>query len=136
MTLDKMKKHFVTFLSPGTFVAEETEKSITSWNVDEAVKMARKVIERYGAKPYGFQFSTRERGPDDLDSKEVKRSGTYWLGGKVETVEDVASRNDPEEKILLANMRGNGWEKIVTNTNSWKWTQPLYKDDVVLDVKL
>lgn len=131
-----MKKHFVTFYSPGTLVAEESTKPIDSWDVDKAVEMARGVKERYGALPYGFQFSTRERGPEDLDSKETERSPTYYLGGKVETIEEIEARNLPSEDTLRFNMRGNGWDKIVVNTNSWKWTQPLRQGDTVLDVKL
>jgi len=131
-----MKQHFVHFLSPGTFVAEETVKPIKAWDEKLAVAMARSIKERYNARPYGFQFSTRERGDKDLDSKEVKRSGTYYLGGKVETLAEVEARNDPKEDILRSNMRDNGWNKIVTNTNSWRWTQPLRKGDKVLDVKL
>lgn len=131
-----MKQHFVNFLSPGTFMAEETCKPIDSWDIEKAVKMARKIKERYNARPYGFQFSTRERGPKDLDSKETHRSGTYYLGGTVETLAEVEARNDPKEEILRSNMRCNGWDKIVTNRNSWKWTQPLGKNDHVLDVTL
>ena len=131
-----MKKHFVIFLSPGTFVAEQTEKPLDSWDVDEAVKMARKIKERYNARPYGFQFSTRERGVNDLDSKVTKRSGTYFLGGKVETLAEIEARNDPKEEILRSNMRGNRWHKVVTNTNSFRVTLPLEKDDHILDVKL
>jgi hypothetical protein len=131
-----MKKHFVIFFSPGTFFAEQSEKPIDSWDVDKAVEMARKVKERYNARPYGFQFTTRERGPDDLDSKETKRSGTYFLGGKVETLKEVEARNDPKEEILRSNMRCNGWDKIVVNDNSWRTVQPLQKGDKVLDVKL
>jgi hypothetical protein len=129
-----MEKHFVTFFSPGTFVAEETTKPIESWDIHKAVAMAKEVKERYNALPYGFQFSTRARGERDLDSTVIKTSGLYYLGGKIETVEDVAKRNDPKEKILLSNMKGNGWDKIVVNTNSWKWTQPLKADDTVLDL--
>jgi hypothetical protein len=33
-------------------------------------------------------------------------------------------------------MEVNGWDRIITNDNSWRWTQPLGKDDVVLDVSL
>lgn len=131
-----MEKHFVTFYSPGTFVAEQSEKPIRSWDVKEAVRMARSVKERYGAKPYGFRFTTRGRGPDDLDSKVIKSSGLYWLGGKVETLEEVNARNDPKEETLRANMRCNGYKKIVTNTNSWRWTMPLEEGDTVLDVTL
>lgn len=129
-----MKKHFVTFYSPGTFVAEESTKPIDAWDVDKAVKMARKVSERYNAKPYGFRFSTRERGKDDLDSKVTKRSGLYWLGGKVETLAQVKARATEKDRILVSNMECNKYERIVTNDNSWRWTMPLEKGDVVLDV--
>lgn len=128
-----MEKHFVEFLSPGTFVAESTTKPIDSWDVETAVLMAADIKERYGATPYGFRFLTKSRGPDDLDSKVTAKSpGTYYLGGKIETLEQVKARNDPKDRILIANMEGNGYDRIVTNDNSWSWTRPLGKDDVVL----
>lgn len=128
--------HFVTFLSPGTFVAEDTTKPIESWDVDEAVKMARGVKERHGAVPYGFYFSTRERTEDALDSKEAARSDFYYLGGRVETLAEIEARADPKESILRSNMRCNGWDRVVVNDNSWRWTQPLHKGDTVLEVTL
>lgn len=131
-----MERHFVTFYSPGTFVAETSEHPVESWDTDVAVKIAFDVVERYGARPYGFKFSTRTRGDADLDSKVSKTSGTYYLGGKVETIDEVRARNYPSERILLSNMERNGYNRIIVNTNSWKWTQPLRKDDVVLDVEL
>lgn len=131
-----IEKHFVTYYSPGTFVAETSEKPIDRWDTDLAVQIARDIKERYGAKPYGFQFSTRRREDDDLDSKVSETSGMYFLGGKVETLADVEARNDPNDSTLIANMRCNGYARIVTNTNSWRWTQPLRDNDVVLDVTL
>lgn len=133
--MSTVQKHFVTFFSPGTFMAEETTKEIGSWDVDQAMKMAHDVVERYGATPWGFRFSTRGRDSNDLDSREIKRSCLYHLGGKVETLAEVEARNDPKEEILRSNMRGNGYDKIVVNDNSWRSTQPLGKDDVVLDWK-
>lgn len=130
-----MKKHFVTFYSPGTFVSEETTKEIASWDVQAAMKMAHSITERHAATPYGFRFSTRSRGDGDLDSKVTERSPLYWLGGKVETLEEVEARNDPKEEILRSNMRGNGYKKIVVNDNSWRFTAPLNDGDVVLDWK-
>lgn len=130
-----MKQHFVNFLSPGTFVSEQTSKPIESWDVNAAQDMARGIIERHGATPYGFFFTTRERGPDDLDSKQTARSATYYLGGTVETAEQVFARNDPKEAILRSNIRSNGYDRIITNTNSWKFTAGLRPDDVVLDWK-
>lgn len=130
-----MQQHFVTFYSPGTFVAETREKAIASWDVETACAMAHDVVERYGATPYGFQFSTRSRGEDDLDSKESARSPFYHLGGRIETLAEVEARNSDKEFILVSNMKCNGWDKIVVNDNSWRSTRPLGKDDVVLDWK-
>jgi len=127
-----MRKHFVTFYSPGTFVSEETTKPIPSWNVNMAMEMAHSIKERHGATPYCFQFTTRSRKDDDLDSKVTSKSCFYWLGGKVETLEEVEARNDPKESILRSNMRGNGWNKIIINTNSYKFTAPLDEDAIVL----
>jgi len=132
MSKPAMTKHFVVFLSPGTFMAENTEKPINSWDVERAQEMAAEIVERYNARPYGFYFVTRGRGADDLDSRELKRSGTYFLGGTIRTVDEVRAAAKPDEKILLSNMTGNGYSRIIENRNSWKRTQPLGDDDVVL----
>lgn len=128
-----MKANFVTFLSPGTFVHETSTKPIATWDVEQAKAMAKDIVERHGATPFAFYFTTRSREETDLDSKQTAQSCTYYLGGKVETLAEVEARNDPKESILRSNMRCNGWDRIITNTNSWKVTQPLKADDVVLD---
>ncbi len=128
-----MQKHFVTFYSPGTFVHEQTTKPIETWNVEQAVEMSKQITERYNAKPFGFRFSTRARKDNELDSKTVKESPMYYLGGDVLTLEDVKKRNDPKDEILISNMECNDWNRIIENRNSWKITQPLCADDVVLD---
>lgn len=127
------QQHYVQFYSPGTLAAETTARPIDSWDVNVAVKMAMNVQERHMATPYGFRFTTRGRGPKDLDSREIARSPFYWLGGDVETIEQVRERADPSERILLSNMECNGWNKIITNKNSYRWTQPLGDDDIVLE---
>lgn len=131
-----MKAHFVEFYSPGTLVAETNVEPIDSWDVEEAMRRARSINQRHGAKPYGFRFFTKERGPHDLDSRETVRSGTYYLGGVIETVEQIEAKGDPSNKILLSNMRGNGWHCVITNTNSYRWTQPFQDGDVLLDFKM
>lgn len=133
---ETITRNFVTFYSPGTFVAERTTQPIDSWDVDEAVKRAALIVERYGARPYGFRFSSRKRGPDDLDSREASSSGIYYLGGTVLTLEEVKERGDPKDRILIGNMESNGYQRVVTNDNSWTWTMPLHDDDTVLDVML
>jgi hypothetical protein len=131
-----VEKHFVEFLSPGTMEAESDIKEINAWDVDSAVEMAREIKQRHNARPYGFRFLTRSRGDADLDSKVTATSNLYYLGGRVETLAEVEARNDPKESILRSNMRCNGWNKIVTNDNSWRWTQPLRDGDIVLNVML
>jgi len=111
---------------------EQTTQPIEVWDITKAMELARCVNERHGATPFAFFFTTRERADDELDSRQSARSGTYYLGGKVETLADVESRNDPAEEILRSNMKCNGWEKIITNCNSYKVTQPLREGDVVL----
>ena len=128
-------RHFVTFFSAGTFVAETTEKPIDAWDVDEAIRMSADIKERYGARPYGFRFSTRGRGPEDLDSRTTAKGPMYYLGGTVETLAEIESRDDPSESILLSNMRGNGFRRIVRTETPWSWCQPLKDDDIVLDAK-
>jgi hypothetical protein len=128
-----MRKHFVTFYSPGTFFCEQTVKEIDAWDVHKATAMARTITERYGATPFAFVFSTRERTDNNLDSHEIARSGQYYLGGMIETMEDVERRSDPQEHILLNNMKINGWDKIIVNTNSWKVVRPFTKKDILLN---
>lgn len=132
MKEETMQKHFVTFYSPGTFVHEETTRPIEEWNVEEAVEMSKSITERYGATPFGFQFTTRARKHDELDSKEIAESPMYYLGGEVLTLDDVKRRNDPDDKILISNMECNGWMRIVENNNSYRITLPLTAGDVVL----
>jgi len=128
-----MKKHFVTFYSPGTLFSETSEKPIDSWDVERACKMAEQIKERHGATPYGFRFSTRERKPNELDSKVTKTSGMYYLGGVVRTAEEVLAGTSHDENILRSNVRNNGYKKIIENSNSWKFTAPLEEGDVVLE---
>jgi hypothetical protein len=130
-----MKRNFVTFFSPGTFLHEETTKPIKSWDVGKATEMARTITERYGATPFAFQFSTRGRNKNELDSRVMDRSGRYFLGGKVLTLEQIKARKDPEDKILISNMECNGWNRVVENCNSFKIVQPLGDDDTVLDFR-
>jgi len=126
-----MKAHFVTFNSPGTLFSEQTEMLIDSWDVNAAVEMSKGITERYNAKPYAFFFTTRSRGERDLDSKEIKRSGQYFLGGRTLTLKEVKAEM-PDERILIGNMEGNKWKKVVISENGWRSCHPLMDGDVVL----
>ncbi len=128
-----MKAHFVHFLSPGTFVHEESSKPIDAWNTEQAKAMAREIKERYNATPFAFYFTTRERKENELDSHVTETSGRYYLGGVVETLEQVKARATDKDRILVSNMEGNGYARIITNANSWRVTQPLGPNDVALE---
>lgn len=130
----KMKKNFVRFMSPGTFVGETREKEIDSWDVRKAVAMSREITERYGSKPYGFYFVTKERKDDEWESKVVASSGVYYINGKIETLEELKAKNDPNNRILIDNMQMNHWNRVVTTYNPWKWTQPFHDKDHIVNV--
>lgn len=127
-----VQQHFVTFFSPGpgTFVAEITTKPIQDWNVPLAQQIAAEVAERYGARPYAFQFFTEERAEGDLDSHQIATSPMYYLGGTVETLAQVEARATSRDAILLSNMRGNNYQRIITTLQGN--VQPLADEDVVL----
>lgn len=122
-----MKKRFVRFYSPGTFVSEMTEKEVKSWDTQEAMRMADDIGERHGATPYGFCFFTRSRGPNDLDSKITKTSNMYYLGGTIYSLKEV-KKEMPKEQILISNMECNGWKHVIVNNNSWQITRPFDKE--------
>lgn len=129
-----MKKHFVIFYSPGMLTAERTEKEINSWSVDKAIEISKTIKERHGALPYGFRFITKSRTSKELNSKITKRSNMYYLGGVVETLEEIKSKNNADDRILISNMECNGYDKIITNTNSYRWTQPFFEGDILLEI--
>lgn len=126
-----MEKHFVIFFSPGTFVSETTKMEIPSWDIEVAKTMAKTVKERHGATPYGFYFQTWVRNDGAWNESMTAMSNMYYLGGTVLTLEDIP--DTPENKILRFNMKINNYERVIENTNSWKITLPMQKDDVVLD---
>jgi hypothetical protein len=118
-----MKQDFVTLMSPGSFFSEETVYPVDSWD-PEAV--------RARVKPHHFalRFHTRERGPDDLDSRVSARSGVYYVGGEVYTLEEV-ERQFPECGTLIRNMRNNDWARAVrTRIGNW---QPFDDGDTLLN---
>lgn len=136
------RKHYVTFMSPGTFFSESSSKEISEWNPAEAVKLGQGISERYGAKPYGFYFETfitrdpvddGEGGTLEIKPKSVASSGVYYLSGKLETYDQVVDRDDPKEEILRSNMRMNRYAMLVTNTNSFRSTMPFNEKDFVVD---
>jgi len=133
------RKHFVQFFSPGTLVSETTTEPIASWDIAAAVALAKDVLERHGAKPYGFQFLTRivaEPVPDDeggtleVKSREVERSGTHYITGELLFAHEATS---PDQRTLLANMKCNRWPICIENRNSYRFTGVFNENDRIVD---
>jgi hypothetical protein len=84
--------------------SENTTREIGEWDTRAAMKMASEIRERYGARPFGFQFTTC-RVVSDIDdgagglmpdtSKEERRSRTYFICGRILTQEDVDREYGP-----------------------------------------
>ena len=113
----EVKQDYVVFYSPGTFVSEETSKEVDSWDVDAAAEMAKSIKERHGAVPYGFRFNTRGREEGEMDSRVIAKSPFYFLGGTVKTLEQVEAENNPDNHILISNMKCNGYDMVIANNN-------------------
>lgn len=115
-------KNFVVFYSPGTIVSESTEKEIDQFDTVVAVEMAKGIRERHGVTPFGFRFFTRTMNEKDFTVKTEYKPGTYFLGGKLLSLDDIPDTK--ENEILRDNMRYNDWQFVIENTNSWKITLP------------
>lgn len=137
-----MRKHYITFLSPGTLFSESTTKPIGDRVIKDAVEMAEQIVERYDARPYGFRFETRivkdpvpdgEGGLLQVQPKTIDESGTYFLGGTLETLDDIEARNLDSERILRSNMTGNDYPIVCVVVRGYKSTHPFGEKDFVVD---
>lgn len=138
-----MRRHYVTFRSPGTLFAEETTRPVKGWSaIKDAVAMAESIVERHGARPYGFFFSTRVEAPPVPDGeggtlqvqpRTVETSGMFFLGGTLVTFDEITERRSDRAEILLSNMRCNGYPIVIETRNSCLATNPFEKGDCVVD---
>ena len=126
-----MHKHFVTFYSPGTIMTETTERSIDTWNITKAMALAKSILERHGAWPYGFRFTTRARTTKKLDSKVVNTSACHFINCRLRTRAQVDKDNLPDEEILRANLHQNKITHIAQTIMGWRSSLPLRPGDTI-----
>lgn len=141
-------KHLVTFMSPGTMYDEYTTKEISAWDPALAMGLAETVVERYGARPYAFQFSTQicaEPVPDGhggtlrVEPKTTAESGRYYIKGTLLTYDDVVARglnNDKQREddwSLRNNMSSPDSCIACVTTNSFKHHGRFNERDFVVD---
>lgn len=134
MNTEQQQQHFVTFMAPGAVIAETLSEPIDEWDPGTAVDMASDVVERLGAKPYGFYFSTRDESAVGPADKTIAVSNKYYLGGTILTVEEVEERFNVRPIFPAKSGRDRKDPVVVTNSEP-RWFQ-FYRDtDVILDVE-
>lgn len=143
------EEHVITFYSPGTFFDECTMREVKSWDTLEAAVIAKTITERYGAKPFAFEFSTHlvadpipdgQGGSLRVEPREIKRSCRHFIGGELweyDAIDKIADSSSlggvASVEILLSNMRGNGWPIVLVNNNSFRTVRPFEETDLVVD---
>lgn len=115
--------HYVELLYAGIFMSETNEKKVKKR--DHTKIKAPKDC-------FGYRFFSREETDSNgeiLKGKKKNYSGYYYFG-EVYTKEDVEKYVD-NPRILLSNMSGNGYDKVVkTRLGNF---QPFYTGkDVIL----
>ena len=132
-------KHYVTFVSPGTFFSETSRRPIAACDIKTACKMAKSVEERYGATPYGFYFTTFvtaapvQIGGKTFKTEEKKQaeSGMHFITGTLRRYNQTTF--GPDEEILKSNVESNGYWVLVENRNSYRCVQPFDESALLID---
>ena len=108
---------YIEYLMPGLLFAESSVVPAPSGVPDCAV---------------GWRTFTRteiQQGGEVL--KGERRDVSSWTyRGREMTMEDV-EREMPDSRILISNMQGNGWDRVVRIVNGHVY--PLLDDDVVVE---
>lgn len=134
-------KHYAHFLSPGTLFDEETSQEIAEWDTRKAVQMAGEITERYGAKPFGFRFTTVTIVSDVPDgrggfmpptTREDKQSPMHFIAGRLKNLAEVEAEYGANSTIAW-NMRVNKWPVVVETQTPWKHTSVFANGSILLD---
>lgn len=103
-------RYRVEYLMPGSFMSEPMVKPISAYSVKEAVDAAPD--DAFCFTIYEVE-ETPDLGPDFLVLPKPKnRSVKHYIGGTVLSV-DAVEAMEGDYAILVANMRGNGWDFVV-----------------------
>lgn len=121
-----MLKQYIEFFYPGSFVSETTFREVFD----------RTPPADTPARAYGYRFFARnevECDGEKLTGDRKEYSPTTYFGETL-TLADVLALTPPGDyKILVSNMRNNGWERVVRTVRGQ--FMPLEPCDVVLPPK-
>lgn len=116
----------VEFQHPGSFVDEYTSKSLESYDDEFEVP----------ASAVAYRFYELPDVPESTDEytvvpKRMNEGPWHYVEASILTTEDVEELNtNGRYDILLSNMRGNGWGKVIkTRRGTFK---PYEGDEVIV----
>jgi hypothetical protein len=105
-------------------------RDISDWKVDEALAIASDVE---GA--YAFRFQKREISENRIDGqydiivKILEESGTYYIGGYIETIADIKARialnnekKTDSDRLLANRLEAGGHTTIIRSIQSGVWS--------------
>lgn len=122
--------NFVTFVSVGAIIDEKTVKPIKYRNVTEAKEMASEIVERHGARPFGFYFiTTNGEKPGSKEYKE-DRSGMYYIGGVVKKIEELDQTRYRDIISALSDLDVN--RCIFVKSGKYEVVKPFMDHDCVI----
>lgn len=124
--MEKVTVRYVRFRSKLSFAAEEFTESVSSADPKDVV---------FPENAYAFTLHERVDvvdGDDVYTGKEYKLGPMYYHpDSKVMTLDEIESRSEPRDNILLANMRCNGWNSMIY-TRWGDWPQPYTENMKIL----
>ena len=105
-------------------------QNIDDWNVDEAVSIVKSVE---GAYAFRFQQRSLEEervnGEYNIKVSIIKESGTYYLDGYTETIDDIKARialnnekKTDSDRLLVKRLEEGGYTTIIRSIQSGVWS--------------
>lgn len=117
-----MIKHYAEFLYPGSFMSETGVREVERRDAHPLPLPER----AYGWRFYDREAAVTPSGKVLLGDIENESPWTYI--GEIFDVERV-KREVPDNRILVLNMEGNGWSRVV---KCWQGFIPLKDGETVL----
>ncbi|KQW72338.1 hypothetical protein [Ensifer sp. Root127] len=124
-----MSTKHIRFLFDASFKSTEYVVETSSWDVEAAAGIAHRLTLERGVQPYAFWFESREPG----HGPEPKISGTYYLGGKLQTLDELRAENDPSAVIMIHHLEARGIERVVTTNCPCLASFPFRDGDHILE---
>lgn len=110
-------KKYVRYYYEGKYIDHIVHREIETESVDDIINDIQSID---GIWPYRFQFVTRH--PEKETSGEWSISNVshmYFVNGKIRTLDELIKENNPNNKVLIGNMKSNNYDKIIESTHGW-----------------